>query len=167
MANVEVRGADKVIRMLSWYDGRELHNRLRRAVRAAAKPIQGGLKSAAASEPTGNVPDTFTKVPAAKVSSSARLGGDIVARIRPKSPLFNIFEPGADAHEIAPGAKGRMVGGLSGPGGQRWRGRSFYARGRVRHPGMKARPIAPTAFASKRRSAEEAAARVLFEPSGA
>jgi hypothetical protein len=162
-ATLQVTGGDDVRRMLGKYEGREYHNRLRRAVRAGAKPFQQGLKDAAAAEPTGNLPDTFRKVPAAKVSASARRGGDIVARVRPKSPLFNIFEPGADAHDIAP-----TKGVLSNFEQRRqWAdqasGGPFFARRKVRHPGMKARPIMPIAFAARKRQAEHEIARVLFE----
>lgn len=165
MGVVAIQGADDVKRMLDHFAGRVLQNRLRRAVRAGAKPFQAGLKSAASSEPTGNIPDSFRKVPAAKVSASARRGGDIVAKVRPKSPLFNVFEPGAEAHDI----EGGLLAGPAGPGGWSQAGRKrrgpFGARGRVHHPGMKARPIMPTAFSSKLGAAQRAAAAVIFEPS--
>jgi len=161
---VAIQGGDKVRRMLDGFTGQKLQNRLRRAIRAGAKPFQAGLKAAASSEPTGNLPHSFTKVPAAKVSASRRRGGTIVGRVRPKSPLFNIFEPGAGAHEIS----GAVLGGPSGSGGWTAAGRkrrgAFVAHGRVRHPGMKARPILPTAFSSRVRDAQQEVARVLFEP---
>jgi hypothetical protein len=163
MGVVVIQGADRVQKMLDRFHGAVLKNRLRRAVRAGAKPFQEGLKAAASSEPTGNVPASFKKVPAAKVSASARLGGDIVARVRPKSPLFNVFEPGAGAHEIS----GEMMAGPAGAGGWSQAGRkrahAFGARGRVRHPGMKARPILPTAFSSKLGDAQRRVAAVIFE----
>lgn len=167
MATLEVTGGDDVRRMLDRHTGREAHNRLRRAVRAGSKEFQQGLKDAAASEPTGNVPASFKKVPAPKISASTRRGGEIVGKVRPKSPLFNIFEPGAGHHEIV----GASVGAMGGPaGGDTWtaegrkRPRAFSARGRVRHPGMKARPIMPTAFGAKKQSARVKIASVLFEP---
>lgn len=163
MGVVVISGADKVQKMLSWYDNPQLFNRMRRAVRAGGKEFQAGLKSAAASEPTGNIPDTFRKVPAPKVSASRRRGGDIVAKVRPKSPLFNIFEPGAGAHDITGGYSAPM----GGPAGKRWRKRSFGARGTVRHPGLRARPIMPTAFKDRLTRADAAVAAVLFGPSGA
>ena len=164
MGVVVIEGADNVKRMLDRFQGRVLQNRLRRAVRAGAKPFQAGLKAAAAADPTGNVPDSFKKVPAAKVSASSRRGGDIVARIRPKSPLFNIFEPGAGPHEIS----GSVMAGAAGSGGWSSTGRKrrgpFGARGQVRHPGMKARPILPTAFSSKLGAAQSTVADVIFAP---
>lgn len=154
----DIRGLPETKRMISWYTDRELFNRMRRAVRAGGKVFQGELKQVAAEEPTGNLPDTFRKVPAPKVSSSARRGGVPTAIIRPKSSLFNIFEPGAGRHDIT----GGLIGG---PAGGRWRGKTMAARGRVTHPGMKARPILPTAFGRGEDEAQDAVAAVLFEPS--
>jgi hypothetical protein len=161
--SIKIDGLPEAMRRVEGLTGRQMQNKLRRAVRAGAKPMQASLKAAAAAQPTGNLPKTFTKVPAAKVSASMRRGGQVVASVKPKSPLFNIFEPGAGAHEIAPGARGRAVGGLSGAAGVRGRKRAFYARGAVRHPGMRARPIRPTAFAAGKPAAQLAIARVLLE----
>jgi hypothetical protein len=162
---VRVEGVARVDRMLDWYSDRQLFNRLRRAVRAGGKPFQASLKAAAASEPTGNLPESFRKVPAPKVSASQRRGGDIVAKVRPKSPLFSIFEPGAEAHDI----EGSLLGGPAGEGSWsqegRNRGRAFTARGRVRHPGFKARPIRPIAFDAGKDASRRAVASVIFEPS--
>ncbi len=157
----DIRGLPETKAMLSWYSDRQLFNRMRRAVRAGGKVFQGELKSVAAQEPTGNIPDTFRKVPAPKVSSSARRGGVPTSITRPKSPLFNIFEPGAGKHEIT----GGYAGPMGGPAGKRWRGSSFSARGTVNHPGLKARPILPTAFRRGEGEARDAVAAVLFEPS--
>jgi hypothetical protein len=173
--SIEVEGMDGVRRMLApWVSGtgpnasaaRALHNRLRRAVRAGAKPFQAGLKAAAVAEPTGNVPNSFRKVPAAKVSASMRRGGEIVAKVKPKSPLFNVFEPGAGGHDIT----GPFLGGPAGAQ-EHWsqagrkRAKGFAAHGTVHHPGMKARPLRPTAFAAGKGPALMAIARVLFEGS--
>jgi hypothetical protein len=164
--SVSVEGVADVQKMLERYSAREMQNRERRAVRASAKPFQAALKAVAASS---NVPHSFTKVPAAKVS--AHVGADVEARVRPKSPLFNIFEPGAGGHDIAGGAFSGQGGGLlAGPaGGSTWtsegrkRQGAFFARGHVRHPGMKARPIRPAAFARGRAQAMQEIARVMFE----
>lgn len=160
-----VIGGPAVRRMLGKYEGSALQNRLRRAVRAGAKPFQVALQSAAASDPTGNVPESFRKVRAAKVSTRGGFTGrDIVARVRPESPLFNIFEPGAQAHDI----EGPMMAGPEGAGGWTSEGRKrpapFGARGRVRHPGMAARPILPTAFGRGTAAAKMAVATALFAP---
>lgn len=161
----DVRGTKECLAMLDRFAGRELVNRMRRAVRAGAKPFQSAVKAAAAAEPTGNLPASFTKVPAAKVSTRGGVAGrDIIARIRPKSPLFNVFEPGAAAHDIS----GDLLVGPAGTGGWtatgRKRSQAMGARGRVRHPGMKARPILAIAFAASAAAAQAEVARVLFEP---
>jgi hypothetical protein len=189
-----VEGGDEVRRMLDRYQGREMQNALRRAVRAGGKVMQASLKVAAAAEPSGNVPDSFKKVPAPKVSTRGGLSGrDIVAKVRPKSPLFNIFEPGAGPHDIAPGAfvtgragrtggihigrSGQMVGArkplLAGPaGGSSWdpvgrkRGGRFFAKRTVHHPGMKSREILPSAFAAGRPAAQLAIAEAIFTFTG-
>jgi hypothetical protein len=155
--------------MVNELTGRQFQNRIRKAVRAGAKPFQGELKSEAASRHGGaeNLPASFAKVPAAKTSTrgGSVAGGQVEAYVRPSSPLFNVFEPGAGAHEIAPHAGGRL-GGPAGPGGWsaagRKRGGAFFARGAVRHPGMAARPILPSSFAAKVGAAETAVAQAIF-----
>ena len=162
---VHVIGGAAVHRMLGKYEGRSLQNRLRRAVRAGAKPFQVALQTTAAQDPAGNVPESFTKVRAAKVSSRGGFTGrDIVARVRPQSPLFNIFEVGAGAHDI----EAPVLAGPQGSGGWTSEGRkrpaAFGARGRVRHPGMSARPILPTAFDRGVTTAKIAVAAAIFAP---
>lgn len=161
---VDLRGLPEVRRMLASVDDKERRNRERRAVRAAAKPFNTGLKAAAASEPTGNVPKSFQRV-GTRVSASARREGEIVAIVKPKSALFNIFEPGAGPHMIAP-HHGLLAGYGGGFGfwtqGSRKRARNFVSRRAVRHPGMKARPLLPTAFAGNVEKASDAATAVIF-----
>lgn len=184
MATLDLRGLPETKAMLEQFVGRELVNRMRRAVRAGGNEFKSELADTAASEPTGNLPKTFQKV-RVRVSSSMRRGGVPTAIVRPASPLFNIFEPGAQAHRITPGIRlrnsarpsrpsgtsgganfnvtrrGRPV--LGGPAGARWRGAAFFSLTEVRHPGMQARPILPTAFASGEDDAARAASRKLFE----
>lgn len=159
---VDVRGAPQVKAMLDRFSAGALRNRLRRVVRAGANAFKIGIQAAAASDPTGNVPESFGVVRAPKVSAHA--GQDIVAKIRPKSPLFNIFEPGAGAHEIG----GGLMAGPAGTGGWTAKGRKrpggFAAHGPVRHPGFAARPILPTAFDSRKDEAMHAASVALFAP---
>lgn len=155
MATLDVRGLPETKAMLEQFAGRELVNRIRRAVRAAGNVFKGGVAAAARSEPTGNLPRTFQKV-RVRISSSARRGGVPTASVRPISPLFNIFEPGAGSHPIA----GDL---LAGEGGGRWRAQPFVAHGTVQHPGFAARPILPTAFSATEDEAGEAARRALFE----
>lgn len=184
MSTLDVRGLPETKAMLEQFTGRELVNRMRRAVRAGGNEFKEALEETAAAEPTGNLPKTFQKA-RVRVSSSMRRGGVPTAIVRPKSPLFNIFEPGAGAHTITPGIRlqnsarpsrpsgttgganynvtrrGRPV--LAGAAGQRWRGAAFFSLAPVRHPGMRARPILPTAFASGKDDAARAATRKLFE----
>lgn len=160
-AVVRVDGVREVQQMLDRYSPRETQNLLRRAVRAAAKPFQAELKAAAERE---DVPRSFRNVPAAKVSTRGGASGrEIEARVRPKSPLFNIFEPGATAHDITAPFMAGPEGGATWSAEGRKRRAPFAARGRVRHPGMKARPLLPQAFSRGKADALHAAARVLFE----
>jgi hypothetical protein len=163
MATVRILGLAGAEKAVDGLTGPALQNRLRRGVRAGAKPFQAALRSAAAS---ADVPRSFTKVPAAKVSTHGGASGrDVVARVRPKSPLFNIFEPGAKRHTIAP----RRAGALGGPAGSgtwdgigRKRGADFFSRGPVDHPGMAAHPLLPAAFAAGESAAQDAFAAVVF-----
>jgi hypothetical protein len=176
--SISIDGLPEVKRRIEGLTGRQMQNKLRRAVRAGAKPMQASLKVMAAAQPTGKLPHTFKRVPAAKVSASARRGGQIVASVKPKSALFNIFEPGAEAHEIGGGAEtrtgkdgrtrkvrgGRRTSGmLAGPSGIRGRSKDFFVRGAVKHPGMKARPIRVRAFDAGKPLAKMAIASVLLE----
>lgn len=162
-ALIRVTGGEAIERRLDELAGPGLANRLRRGVRAGAKPFQAALKEVAAAS---DVPRSFQKVPAAKVSTHGGASGrDVVARVRPRSPLFNIFEPGAKSHTIAP----RRTGRLGGPaGGSAWdasgrkRPADFFSAGPVEHPGMAARPILPAAFARARGAALDAFAAVVF-----
>jgi hypothetical protein len=166
--SIDLRGMPEVKKMLASVDDRERQNRERRAVRAASAPLRAGLKDTAASEPTGNVPKSFQRV-RTRVSASARRGGEVVAFTKPRSALFNIFEPGAGEHTIAP--KGKPLAGYGGgfgfwTQGSRKRSKSFFSRKAVRHPGMTARPILPTAFEGNVAKAEAAAVAVIFGTGG-
>ncbi len=192
MAGVEyhVEGMPEVRRMLAQFEGRQLQNKMLKAVRRGAKPFQSTLKATAAAEPTGNVPASFQKVRAPKVSTRGGASGrDIEAYVRPRSPLFNIFQPGATAHTIAPNEfvtgrpgrrggihldrHGREVGrrkaALAGPPGEatwtptgRKRGARFFSRRPVRHPGMAPRDILSPAFRAGERAATDAIADAIF-----
>lgn len=187
MTSVVITGADQILEVLEQLDGKDRQNLERRAIRAAAKPFQAAFKQVAASHQSV-VPASFLKVPAAKVSASMRRGGTIAATVRPKSPLFNIFEPGASGHSIGGGVERqaragglrkneqvRVRGGrrtsrmLAGPAGKatwddagRKRKGAFFARGPVHHPGMSARPLTPTAFALGEPAAMEAFTAVIL-----
>lgn len=158
MTIVTTSGIPEIEKILDRLDPRDRQNAERRAVRAAAKPFQAALKRSAAA---AQVPRSFQKVPAARVSTRGGASGrEVSATVRPKSPLFNIFEPGAGAHEIAPHAKA-----LSGPAGSStWDGEgrkrpdAFFSMNAVHHPGMASRDIVGPAFA-----AGQAAAMTAFE----
>jgi hypothetical protein len=165
MTAIHLEGLPQVRKMIDSVSGRELQNRQRRAVRAAAKPMQAALKVQAA---TPGHPRSFTKVPAAKVTTRGGTSGrDVEARVRPKSPLFNIFEPGAGSHTIKPRRK-KALGGPAGGSGWSAEGRkrpaAFFARGPVSHPGFAARPILPAAFAAGEAAAMTAFEQALFTP---
>lgn len=189
MALVKVTGVNEIEKVLDALDGRDRQNLLRRAVRAGAKPFQAALKANAASR--SDVPRSFAKVPAAKVSASMRRGGDVVAVVRPKSPLFNIFQPGAGSHTITPGIRGQNTSRpsrptgtagmrnynvnlagrpiLAGPAGGahfdhvgRKRPDAFFATSPVRHPGMDSRDMLRPAFAAGQAAASKAFADVIF-----
>lgn len=100
MVELRWEGLEETRALIRSMSDRELANRLRRGVYAGAKVFQAALKVEAAAEPSGNLPHSFTKVRAPRRSTS---GGAFWAWTRPVSPLFNIFEPGARPHQIAPG----------------------------------------------------------------
>lgn len=163
----------KVRAMLAQYEPREMHNRLRRGTRAGGAVYRTALRSYARSR--GDVPDFFSKT---RTRSSASMRSGIYTRVRPRSPLLNIFEGGADSHEIAPGQRtsgptsagrrrsltGKML--LSGKAGQRWRSRDFVASMPVRHPGMAARPILAPVFEAATGAARRATALAVFGDRG-
>jgi hypothetical protein len=186
-----IEGIPGALKALDELAPKDRSNTMRRAVRAALKPMQQQLKFEG---DTPGHPYSFTKVPAAKISTHGGgwSGGAVEGYVRPKSPLFNIFEPGAKAHEISPGkvhrehavrggrqnkgqysGPGKVIGGrstaLAGPaGGSAWtntgrkRAAAFFSTKPVRHPGMKARPILAVAFNAALGAAEDAVANAIF-----
>lgn len=181
---IHLEGMPEVKRMLAEYSPREMQNRMRRAVRAGAQPFRGGLIAAAAAHHGGalNVPESFQEVGPPKVTTrGGESGRDIEAYVRPKSPLFNILEPGASAHTIAPGSSvtqrpGRRGGRerkalLQGPRGEghwtakgRKRSRAFFSDRPVHHPGLAGRHLLAEAFNAEIVVAEERAAAAIFGP---
>jgi len=159
MATVLITGLPAVDKMLDEYAPGARQNLERRAVRAGGHVVQAALKSVAAE---GGVPHSFQKVPAPKVSTHGDIGQEVFAIVRPKSPLFNIFEPGARSHDIS----GDLMGGPAGSGSWDATGRKrpadFAARGSVRHPGMRARPILPRAAAMSAAGAQTAMAAIIL-----
>jgi hypothetical protein len=187
---VHLEGLPQVEKLLAQYQGQPLQNKMRQAVRAGAKPMQAGVKAQAA---TPGHPHSFTKVPAAKVTTHGGTSGHAVeAWVKPRSPLFPIFEAGAKSHTIAPGkihrahsvrggrknrgqysGPGAVTRGpssiLAGPAGSggwdtigRKRGDAFFSTKPVRHPGMRGRPILEAAFMSRLTDSEDAIAQAIF-----
>jgi len=162
-----VEGLPRVKAMLDRYSPRQMQNKMRRVVRAGAnafKPDLIGQARAHHGAGDQNVPLSFQKVPAAKVTTHGGAGSDVEAYIRPASPLVNIFEPGAGAHTISP--HGKPLRGPAGPGGWtkvgRKRARDFMTRRSVQHPGLQSRPELPAAFQSGLPDALDQVNRVLF-----
>lgn len=147
MAAVSLTVDDKAVRkMLAKYNAREMHNRLRRGVRAGAAVYRAELRSQARSR--SDIPRSFAKT---RTKSSSRLGGDIYTNVRPVSPLLSIFEGGAGGHSI-----GQLGQALSN------RDTGFFARGPVMHPGMRAHPLLGPIFASQTGAARVATATATF-----
>ena len=160
--SITITGLPAILASLERLDGRQQQNAMRRGVRAAGKVFGAELKSVAAG---ASVPRSFGKVMAPKITTHGGLGRSVEALVRPRSPLFNIFEPGAKSHTIAP-KRSTVLAGRAGSGAWdrvgRKRRADFHAAGAVRHPGMAARPILPAAFARGAPAATDALAAVLF-----
>lgn len=160
MTTIRVTGARSIEEELEKLDGKDRANTERRAVRAATKPFIASMRQTASSS---DVPRSFQKIPAARVSTRRGDGGrGIGATVRPKSPLFNIFEPGAGEHEISGDLLAGPSGSSSWDASGRKRPEAFAARGAVSHPGFKGRPITPRAFAAGEAAALKAMADVIF-----
>lgn len=163
-AILDFRGLPETIKLVGEYEGRELQNRLRRGARAGISDFRAEMRIVASG---AEYPRSFRKTKTKTTTRGGASGREIEAYVRPSSPLFNIFEPGAGEHEIAP--KGRTSGVLAGPeGGGSWdpggrkRQGDFFARGPVRHPGMAARPLLARTFAASVGRAEDSIANAIF-----
>lgn len=159
---VDVRGVPGALRALDRYDGKELQNRLRRGARAGAAQFRDELRAEAKAR--SDLPRSFSRTKTKTTTRGGRSGRDIQVSVRPKSPLFNIFEPGAGQHTIPAGAAG--LGGPAGESGWTSEGRKrpadFFSRSAVSHPGMEARPLLPAVFARRVGRAEDAIAEAIF-----
>jgi len=156
---VSLRGDREIAKLLDSLSGTELVNRTRRATRAGAAVMRTDLRARARS---GKYPKTFQQI---ATRSSTR--GGIKTQVGPTSPLHNIFEGGADTHEIAPTSGGA---GILSNLNKRDRAASsgnwtdaFFARGPVSHPGMAARPLTTPAFEATKDDATKAAMDKLLE----
>ena len=162
-AIVSFYGLPEVRKMLAQYSDQEIQNSLRRGARAGIAEFRAELRSEAASR--SDLPHSFRKTKTRTTTRGGASGREIEAYVRPSSPLFNIFEPGAGAHTIAP----RRAGALGGPAGSgswdsvgRKRPGAFFSSGPVRHPGMRARPLLSPAFNARLGRAEDAVANAIF-----
>lgn len=175
---VAVTGIPAIEKALNQLDGKDRVNTERRAVRAAANVLAKILPGVAASS---QVPHSFETAKKISVSTS---GGRVHAAVRPKSPLFNIFEGGAGGHEIAPRTSGTYARGrgknrravqethagvLAGPGGSgswdatgRKRPGAFFSSKPVRHPGFHGRPLLPRIAAIGGTAALNAMAAIIL-----
>lgn len=145
-STVNVRGKKEAAQLLDSLSGRELRNRTRRGVRSAAKVLRTELRSQARSR--GDLPKSFAK------TATKNHDNPIATSVGPTSPLLNIFEGGAEAHEI--GGTGQLLHSQQGEP-------LFAARGPVKHPGMEARPLIGPVFDAKEDDAGDAAILTIFE----
>lgn len=141
---LDLRGLPEVQRMLGQVQGAKLNNRVRRALTAGSKPIRQEMRRQGARP---GFPRTFRKIP--KV---ARHRNPLGISVSPWSPLWNIFEHGAKAHDI--GRPGQLLYNPAAP---------FVARGPVHHPGMAARPLVVPVFDASESQAGDAFEAKLLE----
>ena len=132
--SLDLQGLPECQAMLAQFEGRELNNRARRALRAGIRVLRGPLRAKASS---GRFPSKF------KRTRTRAHRNPIGVSVSPGSPLSTIFEHGARPHAI-PITKGPFAGRT------------------VQHPGMKARPLSGPVFDAHRSEAERAVADELF-----
>lgn len=179
---VSFQGLAETRKWIADHSDQEMQNGLRRAARAGISEFRKDLHSEAISRfgqgGAEHVPYSFRKTKT-KTSTHGGSGHEIESSVRPSSPLFNILEPGAKAHTIAPGRSvtqrpGRKGGkprkaALGGPaGGSVWtaagrkRPAAFFSRSPVRHPGLTGRNLLRAAFESGLVRAEDQIANAIF-----
>lgn len=186
---VGVIGVPEIEKVLDSLDPKDRQNLERRAVRAGAKPMAEALKHIAAAS---RVPRSFSAATPARmvrVTTHGVTNGAVEAVVRPPSPLFNIFQPGARAHTIAPRTSGLYLsrkgtnararklsvvrrehpGVLAGAAGHgswdevgRKRSATFFSSTPVRHPGLAAHDLLGPAFAASSEAASASVAAVIF-----
>lgn len=144
--SLDLQGLPECQAMLAQFEGKELNNRTRRALRAGIRTLRGPLREAAAS---GGFPAKFRR------TRTRAHRNPIGVSVSPGSPLSTVFEHGATAHRIAP-KRGVFLASQQGAT------RPFFARGPVQHPGMKARPLSGPVFDAHRSEAERAVVDELF-----
>lgn len=164
MATIAISGIQAIQKALEQLDGKDRQNTLRRAVRAATKPFIAEMKAVASA---ADVPRSFQKIPAAKVSTQRGASGrEVGATVRPKSPLFNILEPGAKRHDMSGDFLFGQVGSSGWDPQGRKRGDTFAAHGTVHHPGLASRDIIGPSFAGAQAAASKALADVILGQAG-
>lgn len=153
MLRVTVTGTKEARHLVASLSGRELQNRSMRGFRAGSKVFRTAYRSEVKSR--SDLPGTFAK------TKTRQHRTPLGVSVGPSSPLINIFEGGADSHEIAPGGQMSVTGHramlLAGPAGDRWRTRPMLASEPVTHPGMGARPSVGPVFEREQDKASDAA----------
>lgn len=143
---IDLRGLPEVKAMLAQVQGQPLQNRVRRALRAGAKPIREEMRrKGKAGWP--NRPASFNK------TRTRGHRNPVGVSVSPKSALSTIFEHGAAIHVIEPKHGRDLVNRETG----------FYSIGGVYHPGVAARPFIGPVFDASENKAETEIGRVLFE----
>lgn len=152
--SIDLRGMPEVQAMLDQLSPRQAENRMRRAMRAAAKPMREEIRRKASA---GKFPRSMR---ATRTRAHRHPFG---VSVSPKSPLSNIFEHGAKRHAI--GAAGKFLSNFEGrrQAAGAFRGGILAARGPVMHPGMGARPLIGPAFDAAKDRAEKAFADKFME----
>lgn len=144
--DVDLRGLPEVQAMLAQFQGGQLNNRMRRALRAGIAVFRAELRAEASS---GGFPRSFRK------TRTRPHRNPLGVSVSPASPLSTVFERGAKSHAIAP-KRGSFLASQQGAA-------PFFARGSVKHPGMKARPLSGPVFDANQGKAEDAVTTALFE----
>lgn len=150
---VDVRGLPETRKLLRSLSGQQLQNRVRQGTRAGAKVMRTELRSRAASP---EFPSSFKK------TATRGHRNPVGTSTGPRSPLINIFEPGAGAHPI--GGGGQVLSNFENrrQDAGDYRGGLFFARGPVDHPGMAARPLIGPTFDATKDAAAQAAIDTIF-----
>lgn len=152
---VALRGGKEAHKLMNSLSGKDLQNRTRRGVRKGAAVGRQTMRSMARDP---KYPSAYTAGVAGGGIATRNHRFPIATSVGPTTPLLNLFEPGATAHQV--GATGQV---LRGAGGQDYRSAPFMARGPVRHPGFPAVPLIGPVFEKEKDHMAEAAMDVLLE----
>lgn len=128
---IDISGIPEVEEMLGQFQGRELTNRTRRALRAGAGEFRKRIRTKGGGG-WANRPRSFYK------TRTRNHRNPLGVSVAPQSPLSTIFEGGAGRHPIAPRGGSVLASGQGET--------PFFARGSVSHPGVAARPFVGPIF---------------------